>query len=162
MIARVADQTGLEFDDEYIKDHFWPCAACSLYRSNRGWLISGIWPFYRPIPEHIKEPLTGAERLVNAKVHWSAMERLGKPAIVDAKLYLRYTPKNLPKHADATEPTKTETRLIELCRGGKNTRGGTLVRSIASCLARKAGRLLAHASASGVQEEWAKDKATPG
>jgi type VI secretion system (T6SS) phospholipase Tle1-like effector len=122
MIARVTDQTGLEFDDSYIKDHFWPCAACSLYRSNRGWLISGILPFSRPIPEYIKKPLPGAERLINAKVHWSVMERLGRPAIVDEKLYLRYRPKNLPKHADPTEHTKTETGLIELCRGGEKNK----------------------------------------
>ena len=54
MIARVAKLTGLEFDDDYIKEHFWPCAACSFYRSNRGWLISSIWPFRRPIPAPLK------------------------------------------------------------------------------------------------------------
>ena len=116
MIARVADQTGLEFDNKYIKEHFWPCAACSLYRSNRGWLISGILPFYRPISGHIKSPLPGAERLINPKVHWSVMDRLGKPALVDEKLYLSYTPKNLPEHPDTTERTNTESRLIALCR----------------------------------------------
>ena len=158
MIARVADQTGLEFDDDYIKDHFWPCAACSLYRSNRGWLISGLLPFYRPIPEHITKPVAGAERLINAKVHWSAMERLGKSSIVDEKLYLRYGPKNLPKHAETTEHTKTETRLIDLCRGGQNNK-----RRDACALHRKLpaqGGWLDRWRTRRMrqfQEEWAKD-----
>jgi hypothetical protein len=158
MIARVADQTGLEFDDDYIKDHFWPCAACSLYRSNRGWLISGLLPFYRPIPEHVTKPVAGAERLINAKVHWSAMERLGKPSIVDEKLYLRYRPKNLPKHAETTEHTKTEARLIDLCRGGQNNKRGdacALHRKLPAqggWLDRWRTRRLRQ-----FQEEWAKD-----
>jgi uncharacterized protein (DUF2235 family) len=118
MMARVSDSTNLEFDDDYIKDHFWPCAACSLYRSNRGWLISGILPFYRPIPGHIANPVKGAERLVNAKVHWSVMERLGKPSIVDERRYLKYAPRNLPAHPDIAEKTDTEARLIALCRSG--------------------------------------------
>jgi uncharacterized protein (DUF2235 family) len=123
MIARVRDQTGLQFDEDYIKEHFWPCAACSLYRSNRGWLISGLLPFRRPIPEHGKRTQEGVERLINDKVHWSVRDRLGKVAIVDEHKYLRYAPKNLPKHADIAEPSKTEKKLIALCRGSaENTK----------------------------------------
>jgi uncharacterized protein (DUF2235 family) len=116
MIARVRDQTGLQFDEDYIKEHFWPCAACSLYRSNRGWLISGLLPFRRAIPEHGKRPQEGVERLINDKVHWSVRTRLGKVAIVDEHRYFRYAPKNLPKHSEIVEPSKTEMRLIGLCR----------------------------------------------
>ena len=162
MISRVADETGLEFDDEYIQDHFWPCAACSLYRSNRGWLISGLMPFYRPIPEHLKEPVPGAERLINAKLHWSVVERVGRPAIVDEKYYLKYTPKNLPKHVPSTEHTETETRLIALCRAGaKNKRRNAcaLHRKLpgeqAGWLERWRSRRLRQ-----LQEEWAKDTPT--
>ena len=116
-IASVGDQTGLEFDEDYIKEHFWPCAACSLYRSNRGRLISGLLPFRRPIPEHGQRAQEGVERLINDKVHWSVRDRLGKVAIVDEHKFLRYALKNLPKHADITEPSETEMRLISLCRG---------------------------------------------
>jgi hypothetical protein len=36
---------------------------------------------------------------------------------------LRYAPKNLPKHADIAEPSKTEKKLIALCRGSaENTK----------------------------------------
>ena len=108
MISRVAELTGLEFDDDYVKQHFWPCSACSLYRSNQGWLISSLWPFRRPIPEHLKAPLKGAERLINAKVHWSVKRRHGKSALVDETKYLRYTPKNLPADVDYTEPSDLE------------------------------------------------------
>ncbi|HET6926997.1 MAG TPA: DUF2235 domain-containing protein [Hyphomicrobiaceae bacterium] len=117
MIARVRDQTGLQFDEDYIKEHFWPCAACSLYRSNRGWLISALLPFRRPIPEHSKRTHEGVERLINDKVHWSVRDRLGKVAIVDEHKYFRYAPKNLPKRADIVPPSETEMRLIALCRG---------------------------------------------
>ena len=120
MISRTAELTGLEFDDDYVKEHFWPCAACSLYRSNRGWLISSIWPFRRPIPPHLKAPTPGAERLVNAKVHWSVKQRLGRSAIVDEKKYLNYAPANLPKDVDFTKPTQLETDYIAMCRGEKN------------------------------------------
>ena len=51
MIARVGELTNLEFDNEYIQTHFWPCAACSLYSSNRGLL--GLRTRLRPIPEAV-------------------------------------------------------------------------------------------------------------
>jgi hypothetical protein len=117
MISRVAELTGLEFDDDYIKEHFWPCAACSLYRSNRGWLISSLWPFRRPIPAHLKDPAKGEERLVNAKVHWSVEQRHGRSGLVDQKKYLRYAPKNLPKDVDYTKPSRLESDYFKLCRG---------------------------------------------
>jgi hypothetical protein len=119
MIARVADLTGLEFDDDYIQEHFWPCAACSLYRSNRGWLVSTLYPFHRAITEHINAPIPGAKRLINAKVHWSVRDRLGRPALVDEKKYLRYQPRNLPKSVDYVEATKLEKDLIALCHSSK-------------------------------------------
>jgi uncharacterized protein (DUF2235 family) len=162
MIARVADLTKLEFDDAYIKEHFWPCAACSLYRSNRGWLISGILPFHRAIAEHLKVLTPGAEHMINAKVHWSVKQRHGKSALVDQTKYLRYTPKNLPKEVDFTEPTKLEHDLIALCRSDKKhkRRGAcALYRDLPAeqgWLDRWHTRRLRR-----FREEWAKDVATP-
>ena len=151
MISRVAELTGLEFDDDYIKQHFWPCAACSLYRSNKGWLISSIWPFRRPIPEHLKAPVKGAERLVNAKVHWSVKQRHGKSALVDQKKYLRYTPKNLPADVDYTEPSHARERLHQHVPQRHEPQEAKGLRPL-SRAARRAGfdRPLAHAPAQAI------------
>jgi hypothetical protein len=158
MISRVAELTGLEFDDGYIKEHFWPCAACSLYRSNRGWLISSLWPFRRPIPAHLKDPAKGEERLVNAKVHWSVKQRHGRSGLVDQKKYLRYAPKNLPRDVDHTETSQLESDYINLCRGDpehRKRKGCALYRKLPAeqgllgrWRTRKQRRFL---------DEWAKD-----
>ncbi len=162
MISRVAELTGLEFDDDYIKEHFWPCAACSLYRSNRGWLISSIWPFRRPIPAHLKALVKGEERLVNAKVHWSVKQRHGRSGLVDQKKYLRYTPKNLPAEVDYTEPSPLESDYIKMCRSDTNHRkrkACALYRQLPAepgVVGRWKTRRLRR-----LQEEWAKDKVVP-
>jgi hypothetical protein len=115
MISRVS-RLGLEFEDEHIQKYFWPCAACSLYRSNRGWLISGLLPSRRVISRRSEAPGKGKARLINAKVHWSARDRQNKRALVDEKKYSKYRPRNLPKDADVAEPCETERRLHALCR----------------------------------------------
>jgi uncharacterized protein (DUF2235 family) len=122
MIARVDELTDLEFDDEYIQAHFWPCAACSLYRSNRG-LLGGVHRYLRPIPQGIRG--VGAavvatpkkERILNAKVHWSVKDRLGRVALVDETRYRKYRPGNVPEHVEVAAATKRELELVELCRG---------------------------------------------
>jgi Uncharacterized alpha/beta hydrolase domain (DUF2235) len=125
MIARVGELTHLEFDDEYIQTHFWPCAACSLYRSNRGLLggiTSGFHRYLRPIPEAIRAagqaimPAKKSEHLLNAKVHWSVKDRLGRIALVDETRYWKYRPRNVPEHVDVAPCTPREGELIDLCR----------------------------------------------
>lgn len=136
MMARVREHTGLDFDDAYIGSHFWPCAACSLYRSERGWLLSSVRPFKRLVlgPAQMMEigRKGGKQKMeaVNEKVHWSVIERVGRVAIVDETRNRRYTPANLP--ADLLNKpraemevdervlphTPGEDRLIELCRAG--------------------------------------------
>jgi uncharacterized protein (DUF2235 family) len=121
MIARLGELTDLEFDDEYIQTHFWPCAACSLYRSNRG-LLGGFRRYLRPIPEAIRaagaaaNPAAKNERVLNAKLHWSVKDRLGRIALVDETRYRKYQPRNVPEHVEATACTPRERELIELCR----------------------------------------------
>jgi len=128
MIARVGELTDLEFDKEYIQDHFWPCAACSLYRSYRGWLFSTLRPFLRPIPESIRGVHraimlpTGTENILNAKVHWSVRDRLGRIGLVDETKHATYMPRNLPKDIDVVERTKLEDELIALCRSTDHKR----------------------------------------
>jgi len=125
MIARVGELTDLEFDHEYIQGHFYPCAACSLYRSNRGLFSGGLMPYLRPIPEALRAarqsimPAKEPERILNAKIHWSVRHRLGRIGLVDGTRYAKYTPRNLPKDIDDVACTKLEgleDKLIALCR----------------------------------------------
>jgi uncharacterized protein (DUF2235 family) len=122
MIARVSELTQLEFDQDFIREHFWPCAACSLYRSDRGWLLSSMRPYLRPIPAalraaaHAENTTEKGERLINAKVHWSVRDRVGRLALVDETRYAKYQPGNLPKDVEWAEMTEFEKELIALCR----------------------------------------------
>jgi Uncharacterized alpha/beta hydrolase domain (DUF2235) len=125
MIARVGELTKLEFDNEYVQTHFWPCAACSLYRSNRGLLggiLSGFRSYLRPIPEAIRAagqsimPATKREHILNPKVHWSVKDRLGRLGLVDEIRYRKYRPRNVPENIDVAPCTPRERELIELCR----------------------------------------------
>jgi uncharacterized protein (DUF2235 family) len=130
MLARVRDLTGLEFDEDYIAEHFWPCAACSLYTSSRGWILSNIRPFVRQVLSAagttVMEERTGKKqkrvlRPINEKVHWSVMERVSKLAIVDDTKHRIYAPRNLPKAVtEVVEHTKREDHFIDLCRKHPN------------------------------------------
>ena len=106
--------------------------------------------------------MPGAERLINAKVHWSVKQRHGKSALVDQTKYLRYTPKNLPTEVDYTEPTKLENDYIAMCHSDKDHRkrkACALYRELPAergLLDRWRTRRLRR-----FQEEWAKDKVVP-
>jgi hypothetical protein len=136
MLARVNELTNLDIDEQYIADHFWPCAACSLYNSDRGWLLSELRPFLRPvlagsfldeITRQGKKEKLQMMRL-NEKVHWSVIERLNRLGIVDELRSRPYAPRNLPKDLPNEVPpegpddervaqkTKREEELIDLCR----------------------------------------------
>jgi hypothetical protein len=122
MIARTHELTKLEFDTDYIAEHFWPCAACSLFRSYRGWVLDRIRPYVRPVSTGVRvaKQLMGtdasADRIINAKVHWSVRDRVGKLGLVDETKYRRYSPKNLPKDYPIAEKSKLEQELIDMCR----------------------------------------------
>jgi Uncharacterized alpha/beta hydrolase domain (DUF2235) len=121
MIARTRELTGLEFDPVYIAEHFWPCAACSLFRSYRGWVLDRIRPYVRPIStgmrvaKELMGPDASADSIINAKVHWSVRDRVGKLGLVDETKYRRYSPKNLPEDYPTAETSKLERDLINKC-----------------------------------------------
>jgi uncharacterized protein (DUF2235 family) len=121
MISRVQEETGLEFDEDYIKQHFWPCSACSSWRSYRGWWLSSVWPFVRAIPKTLKAVATGVAPgkgdILDGRVHWSVKERLGRLSLVDQDRYSEYRPKNVKGDVVFTEKTPRERELIELCHG---------------------------------------------
>ena len=112
MMSRIQDQTGLEFDEDYIKDNFWPCSACSAYRSYKGWWLSSLWPSVRSIPKMLTD---GRGAILDGRVHWSVRDRQGRLSLVDQDRYETYTPKNLVPPVDWAEPTETEMKLIDLC-----------------------------------------------
>ena len=123
MMARVQDQTQLEFDVDYIQKFFLPCAACSSYRSYKGWWLSSLWPYVRAMPKVVKNAAgvagpapgdTGA--ILDGRVHWSVKERLNRLCLVDQDRYRTYAPKNLADDAIFTEHNVTEDTLIALCR----------------------------------------------
>jgi len=124
MMARVQDKTGLQFQDSYIRDNFFPCSACSAYRSDRGWWVSSLWPATRSIPERIRgvtgiadAPAPG--EILDGRLHWSVKERLGKSSLIDQNRYRIYRPKNVLPDTPESAYTMCEGRereLINLCR----------------------------------------------
>jgi hypothetical protein len=125
MIARVGDLTTLEFDENEIRKRLWPCSACTLYRSNRGWPL-------RPYVRGVLAELAARPRLlrwlrkdrdseaINERVHWSVIERQAfAAALVVGSKSAKYAPAGL---ADVPSDriaacTELERRIIEHCRG---------------------------------------------
>lgn len=147
LMARVEFHTGLRFSESYVAKNFWPCAACSLYRSSRGWWLSRIFPnrrklFAKPVSVQVYRDRNRVEVLAkpaNEKVHWSVIERLGRASIVDEKVRGKYAPRNLPPELKARDwreeerpsieksdlvamQTRREAELRDLCRQRKNER----------------------------------------
>lgn len=142
MMARVEALTKLRFSPDYIAQNFWPCAACSLYRSSRGlWWFTSLFPYRRPLfPEAklIEAWFKGKREKrnmvpINEKIHWSVIERLGRTAFVDERLSKSYTPSNLSlslnrkawreedrpaleQHPRVAQITREEEALIKACR----------------------------------------------
>jgi hypothetical protein len=64
-------------------------------------------------------PDVSADRIINAKVHWSVRERVGKLGLVDETKYRKYGPKNLPKDYPIAEKSKFEQGLVDMCRANR-------------------------------------------
>jgi uncharacterized protein (DUF2235 family) len=128
IMARVQEKTGLEFQDSYILEHFFPCSACSAYRSHRSWWVSRFWPAVRSIPRRmgVVQAANGApehQPILDGRLHWSVKERLGKLSLVDQHSYRRYRPANIAIDTADSEYTKREGRedtLVKLCRLNRN------------------------------------------
>jgi len=142
IMTRVEALTKLRFSPDYIAANFWPCAACSLYRSNHGWWwLSSLFPYRRPLfpePKLMEGWFKGKKEKrnmvpINEKIHWSVIERLGRTAFVDEKLAKSYQPSNLPMPGKAkawreedrpaleqdprvAQMTPQEEALIKACR----------------------------------------------
>src|SRR3984893_2812330 len=109
MMARVTEigrekfQSGLEFDPKSIGEKLQPSPLGTLYRSERFWPISRIFPYIRPVlaPNDIEVRAirwngeNPNETHVNEMIHWSVFKRLGQAAPLDGKGDVEYWPKNL-------------------------------------------------------------------
>jgi uncharacterized protein (DUF2235 family) len=133
IMGRVQDQTGLEFQESYISENFFPCSACSAYRSYRGWWVSSLWPAIRSIPKRlaaagtrgiIAEP--GQAPIIDGRLHWSVKERYGKLALVDQNRYAEYRPAQIDPNTSDSEYTVCEGKeyeFVHLARhSGENKR----------------------------------------
>ena len=143
MIARVGELTPLEFDEHEIRRRLWPCSACTLYRSNRGWPLSRWRPYIRGVladiaarPRFLRWFRKDADvESINEKVHWSVIERQGfATALVEGSGGEKYRPTGLsdvPRDRIA-ECTELERSIIEHCRGEAGTTDSRKIRRTAS------------------------------
>jgi len=127
IMARVQEKTGLEFTDSYIHDNFFPCSACSAFRSYRGWWVSSLWPAIRSIPKRVSGATTGQpeQRILDGRIHWSVKERLGRLTLVDQNRYEEYRPGNVAvdlSDADYTQCEGREQHWLSLCRLNKGNK----------------------------------------
>jgi hypothetical protein len=124
MIARVSEKTGLKFNEEEALATVWPCSACTLYSTSRGWPF-GIRREILPVVSStflartwraIKKLLGMGRRVeldrINEQVHWSVEERCGWPeSLVDGRKPGKYAPPNL---AEGQKPISTKLELERL------------------------------------------------
>jgi hypothetical protein len=130
MIARVAEETGLEFDLDfyapdkpYFADAVWPCSAATLYRSNSGWLYRMLGGRAREVLPQLLAAAGGTGRRpferINERVHWSVMQRSGwSGCLLEGGRTRTYRPVNLhPASAEFTSQTRLERTLLSRIRG---------------------------------------------
>ncbi len=102
MMSRIQDTAKLEFDEEYIQEHFFPCAACSEFQSNKGWWVSRIWPAIRSIPKRMRGErgvlVPGKGEIIDGRAHWSVKDRLGKRCLVDETRYYHLQARATGRH----------------------------------------------------------------
>jgi hypothetical protein len=106
----------LEFDTDFLARELNPKSSGTLYRSEKGWPISSIWPYRRPVLLADGALNVGVlwnwqdrnERHINEKVHWSVLER-------NAAADLRYSPGNMtfpPKPEQIAAKTPEEEAIL--------------------------------------------------
>jgi uncharacterized protein (DUF2235 family) len=122
MMARVMSLTGLEFDSAAVKFQLRPNIDGEVYDSSKGiYLIDQVLPHHRVIlsPVAIRHGIflnteDPSEEHINERVHWSALEKRGRPCTVFGRANTPYNPVNLPAHipADKTATITHEERLL--------------------------------------------------
>ena len=108
----------IDFDLEFLRAHVRDATpAATLYRSNRFWPVSRIWPFKRPVlADRAKFEAIArwnnwpADELpINERVHWSVRLRLEHGGNIDSPgKKEKYAPKNIPQPLLALAPLSVE------------------------------------------------------
>jgi uncharacterized protein (DUF2235 family) len=119
-IGREKFQSALDFDLEFVRQRTHPSPLGTLYRSERWWPISRIWPYLRPVfpPDaiQVRAILWNGENKhdehINEMVHWSVMRRLGESAPVHGAGNIVYRPPNV-EQATITPDRITQCTLEE-------------------------------------------------
>jgi hypothetical protein len=131
MMARVVELgrhgfgASLEFDDQFIRTTIKPNALGTLYRSAKGWPLSTLWPYVRPVLASSAISLGAiwndedpSEIHINELIHWSVLARLKQAAPVDGAGTPAYMPKNIHTAkvpaARVLQPCAEESRLFAL------------------------------------------------
>ena len=126
MMARVSEigdskfGGSLEFNTQFIQLRTTPSPFGALYRSEKWWPISSVFPYIRPVlaPRaiEVRAVLWNGEKPrdehINEEIHWTVLSRLGRYAPVDGAAAL-YRPENLtqtpaPPHRVATNTPKEQ------------------------------------------------------
>lgn len=131
MVARVREigierfGSGLEFDEAFLGGRIRPSSTGLLVRSERGWPLSTLWPYVRPVLKNRAVKIgvlwnndDPNERNINERVHWSVLERLDRSGSdIDGRRFT-YTPKNIRRKAIETgqiaSATVEERRLLAM------------------------------------------------
>jgi hypothetical protein len=102
MIARIQTLTNLEFDVGSVRINTNPDLDGAIEDSSKGWLVSGLFPYKRPIlPKHairhgfIMNYENPDEEHIKERVHYSVIAKRGRPGTVYGVDGVLYEPPNL-------------------------------------------------------------------
>jgi hypothetical protein len=122
MIARIQALTNLEFDVARVKAVTNPNVDGEVVDSTKGWIVDHLFPHLRVIlsPNAIEHgALMNTENPkkehINERVHWSVMQKRGRPCIVFGVPNTPYAPENLPARIrpdQVAEKTQEEQTLL--------------------------------------------------
>jgi uncharacterized protein (DUF2235 family) len=121
LVARVEALTGLEFDEAAVAARIHPDLDGEVIDSTIGWPIDHRWPHFRTVlsPDAIDhKAFTNSpnprDENINERVHWSAVEKLGRPCVDLGKADTPYGPPNLhvPIPAGRTAAKTAEEGII--------------------------------------------------
>jgi T6SS, Phospholipase effector Tle1-like, catalytic domain len=103
MIARVQALTGLKFDVDAVRNSVSPNVDGEVYDSTAGLPFSRRWPHIRTILSSVaihhgycRDRNQPEEMHINERVHWSVLQKRGRPCTVFGVPNTAYNPPNLP------------------------------------------------------------------
>jgi T6SS, Phospholipase effector Tle1-like, catalytic domain len=112
--------SALDFDTAFLAGKLTPNALGTIYRSNRGWPISTVLPYDRPVLHENAIDLgvlwnneNYNEEHINEMVHWSVDDRFGRKGLVDGGGATLYRPRGVKYPRErVTARTPEESALL--------------------------------------------------